>query len=103
MWLVSSNGWFGVVHHRGTENTDNSLSGAAIGAAIAVHRYLGPGLLESVYQECLAHELKKRQISFAREVPVALQYENHALRSRLQLDFLIEERLIIEVKSVVNG
>ena len=92
-----------MVQHRGTEgteNTENNLTRRVIGAAIEVHRTLGPGLLESVYQECLTHELSSRGLSFRREVPLTLQYKGHTLRTILRADLLIESRVIVETKAL---
>ncbi|HRN52594.1 MAG TPA: GxxExxY protein [Gemmatimonadaceae bacterium] len=71
-----------------------------IGAALAVHRMMGPGLLESVYQACLAHELRKRGISFRQGVEVPLVYGGEALDARLRLDVLVDDQLVLELKSV---
>lgn len=71
-----------------------------IGAAIAVHRELGPGLLESVYQECLAMELASRGIPFVRELKLPIAYRGRALAASLRLDFLVDETVILELKSV---
>ena len=76
------------------------LSHEVIGAALAVHRMMGPGLLESVYQACLAHELRKRGISFRQGVEVPLVYGGEALDARLRLDVLVDDQLVLELKSV---
>jgi GxxExxY protein len=70
------------------------------GAAIHVHRTLGPGLLESAYQACLEYELAKRKVPFKRQVPVPLQYGDVCLDCGYRLDLLVEDRVIVEVKSV---
>jgi GxxExxY protein len=82
------------------ENPRDPLSDKVIGLAIEVHRALGPGLFESTYAECLAHELTIAQIPFAREVAVSLEYKGVILPCAFRLDFLIEERLILELKAV---
>lgn len=69
-------------------------------AAIAVHAQLGPGLLESAYQVCLAHELGSRGIEFAREVPLPITYKGVRLDCGYRMDFVVDRRVIIEVKSV---
>ena len=92
-----------MIHHRGTEDTENTesdLSGRVIGAAMEVHRALGPGLLESAYRECLAHELTLQRIRFAREVALALRYKGLDVRSTYRLDLLIEDRLVVELKAI---
>ena len=92
-----------MVHHRDTESTEateHQLSGRVISAAIEVHRALGPGLLESAYRDCLAHELMLHGLRFTREVPLALTYKGRAVRSPYRLDLLVEGRLVAELKAV---
>jgi GxxExxY protein len=76
------------------------LTGRILSAAIEVHRQLGPGLLESAYQACLAHELALNGIAFAREVPLPLVYKDCHLECGYRLDFVVERRVLIEVKAV---
>ena len=71
-----------------------------IGAAIAVHRAMGPGLLESVYQVCLAHELRRRRVAFQTGVRLPIIYNGEALKTHLRLDLLVENQLVVELKSV---
>lgn len=78
----------------------NAISGEVIGAAIEVHRQLGPGLLESAYEVCLAHELDLRQTPYQRQKPIAVQYKGIALDCGYRLDFLVRELVIVELKSV---
>lgn len=78
----------------------SELSGQVIGAAIEVHRNLGPGLLESIYQEALAAELALRQCAVSREVLVPLHYKGAVLKNGLRLDLLVDNRLVVEVKAV---
>jgi GxxExxY protein len=73
---------------------------STIGAAIEVHRQLGPGLLESVYRVCLAHELKKRDLRVEQEVSLPIRYDGLVLDAGLRLDLIIEEMLIVELKAV---
>ena len=73
---------------------------AAVDAVVAVHRALGPGLLESVYEACLCHELHSRGVSFAKQVPVPVIYRGVRLDADLVLDLLVEDKLIVEVKAV---
>lgn len=75
------------------------LASAVIGAAIEVHRHLGAGYLESVYQRALAVELSSREIPFERESPIGLQYKGHDV-GEAKLDFLVGSRLIVELKAV---
>lgn len=76
------------------------LTQRVIGAAIEVHRQLGPGLLEGVYQECLCHELSLRAISFLRQKIVPVKYKSITLGEGLRLDLLVEGQLIVELKVV---
>jgi GxxExxY protein len=78
----------------------NDVSQKAIGCAIAVHKALGPGLLESAYQECLYYELKKSALSVEKEKSLPLVYEEIKLDCGYRIDLLVEGKLIIEVKSV---
>jgi len=76
------------------------LGNAAIGAAIEVHRTLGPGLLESAYQSCLGIELAHREIPFKREVPIPFEYRGQQVDVAYRIDFLVGGALILELKSV---
>lgn len=78
----------------------NDLTRATIGAAIEVHRILGPGLLESAYEECLCRELALRGIRFKRQYPVPLEYKGLKLDKCYQLDLLVENFCVVEIKSV---
>ena len=71
-----------------------------IGAAIEVHRALGPGLLESAYEECLCHELNLRGLEFKRQVPLPLAYKGVKLNCGYRLDIVVEDEVIVEVKAV---
>jgi GxxExxY protein len=68
--------------------------------AIEVHRSLGPGLLESAYEECLCYELTQHGIPFERQVPLAIHYKNVRLDCGYRLDIVVERSLILEIKSV---
>jgi GxxExxY protein len=87
-----------------TESTEafenNSLTDAIIGAAIAVHRELGPGLLESVYEKCLALELTKTGLQVCSQKEIPLTYKGLALESGFRADLIVENRVLIELKSV---
>ncbi len=78
----------------------NELSHQVIGAAIEVHRHMGPGLLESVYQRCLECELRMRSISFISQHRVPLIYKNLELGEPLVLDLYFPNNLIVELKSI---
>jgi GxxExxY protein len=79
---------------------DNEITREIIGAAIEVHRQLGPGLLESAYEECLCHELSLRKLLFERQKPIPLVYKDTKLDCGYRLDLLIEGRVVVELKSV---
>lgn len=78
----------------------DQLSNRVIGCAIEVHRELGPGLLESTYEQCLAHELKIQGIAFRLQHPQPVEYKGLRLDCGYRLDLIVEDQLIIELKSV---
>ena len=80
--------------------TDRELNEKVIGCAIEVHRVLGPGLLESTYQRCLAHELGLQEISFRSEVVLPVDYKGKILDFGYRLDLLVDGSLIVELKAV---
>lgn len=80
----------------------NELTFKVIGAAIEVHKELGPGLLESVYQKCFAHELRLRNISFQSELMIPINYKGLHLEADLRCDFFIEQSLVVEIKAIEN-
>jgi GxxExxY protein len=82
------------------ERQENDISGKIIGAAIEVHKHLGPGLLESAYEECLCCELDLRGIEFKRQVPLPLSYKGLNLDCGYRLDLLVEDKIIVELKTV---
>jgi GxxExxY protein len=82
------------------EHQTSPISEKAIGAAIEVHRQLGPGLLESSYHACLCRELELRGIPYHSEVVLPLEYKGLQIAKGYVIDLLIEESLIVEVKSV---
>jgi len=94
----------GIIHHGGTEARRKlvceEVTGEIIGAAIEVHRELGPGLLESAYQECLCHELHLRGLNFLREVPLPAKYKGISLDCGYRLDLIVEDSVVVEVKCV---
>jgi GxxExxY protein len=79
---------------------ENDLSGLIIGCGMRVHTALGPGLLESAYEECLCYELKKRGFYVGKQVPLPLVYEKVELDCVYRLDLIVENKVIIEIKSV---
>ena len=78
----------------------NDLTGRIIGACIEVHKTLGPGLLESAYEECLCHELKLNGIKFERQRPLPVVYKGVRLDCGYQLDLIVENQVILELKAV---
>ncbi len=80
--------------------TDNDLTRYIIGAAIEVHKQLGPGLLESAYEECLAHELQLRNLKVDRQKPIPVVYKQVKLDCGYRIDLLVENRIVVELKSV---
>jgi GxxExxY protein len=78
----------------------DNLSYSTFGAAIEVHKKLGPGLLESVYQKCMAYELRQRDISFESNLSVRVRYKEIETDAILRCDFFIEKCLVVELKAV---
>ena len=76
------------------------LTARLIGAAIEVHKQLGPGLLESAYEECLAWELEQAQVRVRRQVALPVAYKGRPLSVSYRIDLLVEEALVVEVKTV---
>lgn len=83
-----------------TQAEVNNIAFNIVGCAIEVHNYLGPGLLESVYHECLVEELKRSGLNAYSKVPVAIKYKNRLLSSPLVLDILVNDIVIVELKAV---
>jgi GxxExxY protein len=79
------------------------LAERVIGCAIEVHRTMGPGLLESIYRECLQMELDAQRIPFDIERLIAVDYKGRPLKARLRIDLLVEEKIILELKAVSPG
>jgi GxxExxY protein len=80
--------------------TDNDITHEIIGAAIEVHKRVGPGLLESAYEECFAHELGLRNLRVERQVGVPVVYRETKLECGYRIDLLVEDRIVVELKSV---
>jgi GxxExxY protein len=93
-----------MIHHGDTEAQSKllhePLTEQVIGAAIEVHRELGPGLMESAYEECLCHELHLRGVKFARQVPLPVRYKGVGLDCGYRIDLVIEDSLILELKCI---
>ena len=83
----------------------NELTGSVIGAAIEVHKTLGPGLLESIYEECLCRELELREISYERQKEIPIEYKGSKLDCSYRIDILVANKLILEIKAreVIQG
>ncbi|HEV7427453.1 MAG TPA: GxxExxY protein [Thermoanaerobaculia bacterium] len=81
-------------------NQCEDRTGDVIGAAIEVHRALGPGLLESAYEECLCRELTLRQMPFARQVPLPVEYKGVKVDCSYRLDLLVASSIVVEIKTV---
>jgi GxxExxY protein len=78
----------------------NEVTHQVIGAAIEVHRELGPGLLESVYEECLSWELARRGLEVGRQCPISIRYKERQLDQTLRLDMVVDNQVVLELKSV---
>jgi GxxExxY protein len=109
LWLSPGPQLRVMLHHKGTKDTKDTkaaktlalgLSHELIGAAIEVHRILGPGLLESVYEMALCKELWLRRIRVERQVSVPVLYKGRKLGCDVKLDLLVERTIIVEVKSI---
>lgn len=79
---------------------ENDLSSKIIGCAIEVHKQLGPGLLESAYQECLLYELKNKGLKVQKEKPMPIVYKDVKLDHGYRIDLLVENKVVIELKTV---
>ena len=80
--------------------TENQITYQIRGAIYDVYKNLGPGLLESVYEEAMVYELQKRGLKVARQMEVPIHYDGHILKTPLRLDLLVEDRVVVELKSV---
>lgn len=79
---------------------ENDISGKIIGCAIEVHRALGPGLLESAYEECLFYELLQAELKVERQKPLPVIYKEVKLEAGYRIDLLVEEKVVVELKAV---
>ena len=86
--------------HRGNEEEQDPRTAPIIGAAIEVHRVLGPGLFESIYEECLCRELALRGLRFQRQVNLPVIYKELRLECGYRLDLVVEDTVVVEVKAV---
>lgn len=83
-----------------TRKEIDKLSYKIIGAAIEVHKHIGPGLLESVYQKCLAIELTRVGLSFEQELEIPIEYKGHVIQGQFRCDFFVESQIVVELKAV---
>jgi len=83
-----------------TKEKANKLSREIIGAAIEVHKALGPGLLESAYERCLCHELKLKSIPFERQIELPIEYKGMKLSAGYRIDIIVDGLVVLELKSV---
>lgn len=81
---------------------ENEISEKIIGCAIRVHKNLGPGLLESNYEEALCYELERAGLKFQRQLRIPIRYENVSLATPLRLDLLVEDKVIVDNKAVAD-
>ena len=86
--------------HRETLEAKDPLTGSIIAAAIEVHRLLGPGLLESAYEECLCHELHLRGLSFERQVDLPVSFKGVRLDCGYKMDLVVDDTVVLELKCV---
>jgi len=84
----------------GSQRREDAITEQIIGSAIEVHKALGPGLLEFAYEECLCHELALCGIAFARQVPLPVSYKGVNLDCGYQIDLLVEDLVVVELKTV---
>lgn len=80
--------------------TVNQISEVVIGAAIDVHKQLGPGLLESAYRTCLAYEIAERELNVRQEVPMPIVYKEVTLDHGYRMDLLVQNQVVVEIKAV---
>jgi len=95
-----------IIHHEGHEGARrlefDKLSSIVIGCAVEVHKNLEPGLLESTYEQCLAYELKKSKIPFMLQHHLPVEYKGVKLDCGYRIDLLVDDKIIVELKSVDN-
>ena len=82
------------------DTSRDSLSESIIGAAIEIHRVLGPGLLESAYEDCMEYELRERGLPVARQAPIPVRYKVLTISNGYKIDLLVEKQFVIELKAV---
>jgi len=91
------------MNRRGAETQSfDQITEQVIGACIEIHKQIGPGLLESAYEECLCCELSQRDIRFERQKPLPVRYKSVSLDCGYRLDLVVEDKIILELKTVEN-
>lgn len=90
------------MNHRDTETQRDALSDAVIGAAIEVHRALGPGLFESAYETCLCYELGQRKIPFQRQLELPVRYKGMEIDGGYRMDIVVASQLVLELKATTQ-
>lgn len=77
----------------------NDITGEIVDASLKVHKTMGPGLYEKVYEDCLSHELEKRKLRFDRQKAVTVEYEDLIIPNAFKIDLLVEDKIVVELKS----
>jgi len=90
----------GAVEFAAIPKSVEEMAAAIVDSALCVHRALGPGLLESVYEACLCHELSRRHLPFRRQVEMPIEYEGFRLESGLRIDIVVNNSVVVELKAV---
>ena len=85
---------------KNNEESRDPRTSPILGAALEVHRHLGPGLLESAYEECLCHELRLRELNFRRQLDLPVEYKGLKLDCGYKIDLLVQDEVILELKAV---
>lgn len=104
LWLefFLRSGGAGIADYRALPDYVEEIAGAVVDAGFQVHRELGPGLLERVYELCLDHELSDRGLRVDRQMPVPVLYKGAAIDADLRLDMLVENTVVVEIKAVAE-
>ena len=102
-WTIGIFFWPGVCSDTCVTFPNESIDRRVIGCAINAHRRLGPGLYESIYQTCLARELSKARLRFEEQVGVTITYDGERLPAAFRADFIVENAVVVEVKSIANA
>lgn len=90
------------MNREGLSENENRIGREIYDVAFKIHRHLGPGLLESVYERCFCYELQSRNIAFQKQVSVPINYESLIVEDGLRLDILVDDKIIVELKAQEN-